>query len=134
MLEVSNRNEDQEGQMGLTRVLSAASSLSTSAEESALALVPQESYESLIGSIGSLEPQDSKVEEELETCVEEESESDVEAKWSALLQSPAEPCFSPSLPISKSLHGLALTVVVERAKSLTKCGKRCATLLHAGET
>ena len=43
-----------------------------------------------------------------------------QTKWSTLLLSPADPSFSPSLPIGKSLHGLALTVTVERMKTLTK--------------
>ena len=64
----------------------------------------------------------------------DDSEDSVEKKWSSLLQSPIDPSFSPSLPVGKSLHGLALTVTVERTKNLTKCGKRCANLLYGGET
>jgi len=60
----------------------------------------------------------------------DDSGDPVEKKWSSLLQSPMEPSFSPSLPVGKSLHGLALTVTVERTKNLTKCGKRCANLLY----
>lgn len=54
--------------------------------------------------------------------------------WSSLLQSPTtDSSFSPSLPIGKSLHGLALTATVERTKSLAKFGKRCSNLLYGGK-
>lgn len=54
--------------------------------------------------------------------------------WPSLLQSPTtDSSFSPSLPIGKSLHGLALTATVDRTKSLAKYGKRCSSLLHGGK-
>jgi hypothetical protein len=61
-------------------------------------------------------------------------DTEIMVKWSNILQSPtSDPSFSPSLPIGKSLHGLALTVTVERTKSLAKCGKRCSNLLQGGK-
>jgi hypothetical protein len=69
-----------------------------------------------------------------DTNTESTSNSATVIQWSTLLQSPTtDSSFSPSLPIGKSLHGLALTATVERTKSLVKYGKRCSTLLHGGK-
>jgi len=131
MLEVpTSRSKDKESEKAsLLNVLSTTSS-DASVDESGL-LGPQESDDSLASVNSLIEPQDIKNEDEQERNVSAAGE--VEEKWSTLLQSPSESSFSPSLPISKSLHGLALTVAVERARTLTKCGHRCANLLHAGK-
>ena len=53
-------------------------------------------------------------------------------KWSKILRSPTEGGkFSPSRELTKAsnLHGLGLRAASERAKTLSKCGKRSATLL-----
>ena len=69
-----------------------------------------------------------------DTSTESTSNSATIIQWSSLLQSPTtDSSFSPSLPIGKSLHGLALTATVERTKSLAKYGKRCSNLLHGGK-
>ena len=70
-----------------------------------------------------------------------------QSRWSATLRSPtAGGAFSPSLELnaksstsihtsssssgtSASLHGLGLRAASDRARTLSKCGKRCATLL-----
>ena len=67
------------------------------------------------------------------------------SRWSATLRSPtAGGAFSPSLELnaksstsihtssgsgSASLHGLGLRAASDRARTLSRCGKRCATLL-----
>jgi hypothetical protein len=40
------------------------------------------------------------------------------------------PSFSPCQPVNKSVHGLGLTVAVERAKALARTRKKCAALLQ----
>jgi len=62
-----------------------------------------------------------------------------QSRWSNTLRSPtAGGAFSPSLELltsvsssssSASLHGLGLRAATDRARTLSKCGKRCATLL-----
>jgi len=65
---------------------------------------------------------------------EEESANQnmVYSKWSEVLQSPSEgDAFSPSREMNRkeSLHGIGLTVAIDRAKIVARSGKRCASLL-----
>eukprot|EP00978_Attheya_sp_CCMP212_P027330 scaffold91531_cov31-Attheya_sp.AAC.1 len=66
---------------------------------------------------------------------EEESAANqimVYSKWSEVLQSPSEgDAFSPSREMNRkeSLHGIGLTVAIDRAKIVARSGKRCASLL-----
>lgn len=75
------------------------------------------------------------------------SSSVVRKKWSEALQTPSTaPCFSPAYVVetiipsnknnlgssssSSSLHGLGLSLVVNRARNVSICGKKCAKLLY----
>jgi len=52
-------------------------------------------------------------------------------KWSDVLRSPPKDLFSPSRDMNRSgsFHGIGLIAAVDRAKKLSRCGKRCANLL-----
>lgn len=65
------------------------------------------------------------------TVEETESVSDLCPKWSEVLSSPKKDSFSPSRDMNKSgsMHGLGLIAAVDRAKKVSRCGKRCANLL-----
>ena len=62
----------------------------------------------------------------------DDASNNTKPKWSKILRSPAEgEKFSPSREQTKAsnLHGLGLRAASERARTLSKCGKRSATLL-----